>query len=155
MESSYMSEHIAAQPVRIHINRQPYESPNPTSGEALYDLGGVAQHERLYREVGGDKEDVAVPRDGAHLNLKQDEHFYSQKVFAIFVNTDEHEVEKKHISYLQVVELYLGSGGNASNEYMVKFSYGPAENPSGTLAPGQEVAVKNGMRFRVAGTGES
>jgi hypothetical protein len=141
--------------VRIHINRKAYQSPNPTTGEALYVLGDVPNHESLYREVGGDKEDKLVPRDDAHIHLTEDEHFYSQKVFSIFVNTDEHDVEKKEISYARVVELYLGSGGKPSNEYLVKYSHGPAENPSGTLAPGEKVKVKDGMRFRVAGTGES
>ena len=150
-----MSVNVAAQLVRIHINRQVVESPNPTTGEALYVLGDVGKHEKLYREVGGDKEDQLIPRDDTHVHLKEDEHLYSQKVFEIFVNSDEHEVEEKHISYTQVVDLYLGSGGKPSNEYLVKFSHGPAENPSGTLAPTQEVAVKDGMRFRVAGTGES
>jgi hypothetical protein len=95
------------------------------------------------------------PRDDEPVHLQEDEHFYSQEVFAIFVNTDEHEIDHKHISYAQVVELYLGSGGSPSNEYLVKFSHGPAENPSGTLAPGQKVTVKDGMRFRIAGTGKS
>ena len=27
--------------VRIHIDQKPYESPNPTTGEALYKLGHV------------------------------------------------------------------------------------------------------------------
>src|SRR5580693_3730414 len=150
-----MTDNVAAQLMRIHINRQAFESPDPTTGEALYLLGEIPTHERLYREVDGDKEDKPVPRDGTHLHLKEDEHFYSEVVFSIFVNTDEHEIEEKHISYLQVVELYLGSGGKPSNEYLVKFSHGPVENPSGTLAPGQKVKVKNDMRFRVAGTGES
>jgi hypothetical protein len=154
-EGVEMSVDVAAQLVRIHINRQVFESPNPTSGEALYVLGDVGKHERLYREVGGDNEDKLIRRDDAHVHLKEDEHFYSQKLFEIFVNSNEHEVEEKHISYAQVVELYLGSGGKPSNEYLVKFSHGPVENPSGTLAPGQKVAVKDGMRFRVAGTGES
>ena len=154
-EGAEMSGNVAAQPVRIHINRQVYESPNPTTGEALYVLGEIPAHERLYREVDGDMEDKRVPRDDTPLHLKEDEHFYSDKVFVIFVNTDEHEIEKTHISYRQVVELYLGSGGKPSNEYLVKYSHGPAENPKGTLAPGQEVVVKDGMRFRVAGTGES
>jgi hypothetical protein len=150
-----MSVDAMAQLVRIHINREAFDSPNPTSGEALYGLGEIPAQERLYREVDGDKEDKPVPRDDAHFHLKEDEHFYSQEVFSIFVNTDDHVVEEKHISYAQVVDLYLGSGGKPSNEYLVKYSHGPAENPSGTLAPGQKVAVKDGMRFRVAGTGES
>jgi len=141
--------------VRIHINREPYESPDPTTGDALYMLGSIPRHEKLYREVGGDKEDKFVPRDDEHVHLTKDEHFYSQKVFSIYVNSDEHDVDKKEISYAQVVDLYLGSGGKPSNEYLVKYSHGPVENPSGTLAPGQKVMVKDDMRFRVAGTGES
>ena len=54
-----------------------------------------------------------------------------------------------------MVELYLGDGGKPPNEYLIKYSRGPAENPSGTLPPGGKVKVKDGMRFRVAGTGES
>lgn len=75
--------------------------------------------------------------------------------FSVLVNGDEHQVEEKEIAYAQVVDLYLGSGGKPSNEYLVKYSHGPIANPSGTLAPGQKVMVKDGMRFRVAGTGES
>ena len=141
--------------VRVHINREPYHSPNPTTGEALYVLGSIPKNEKLYREVGGDKEDEVVPRDDAHVHLAEDAHFYSEEVFSIFVNGDEHDVDEKMISYAQVVDLYLGSGGKSSNEYLVKYSHGPMENPSGTLAPGQKVKVKDGMRFRVAGTGES
>jgi hypothetical protein len=73
----------------------------------------------------------------------------------ILVNQDEHEINEEQISYTQVVDLYLGSGGKPSNEYLIKYSHGPVENPSGTLAPAQKVKVKNGMRFRVSGTGES
>ena len=73
----------------------------------------------------------------------------------IYVNQDEHQIDTHEISYERVVDLYLGEGGKASKEYLVKYSHGPAQNPSGTLTPGQEVKVKNDMRFRVSGTGES
>jgi len=142
--------------VRIHINREPRQSPNPTTGDALYGLGDIPKHEKLFREAGdGDKEDKLIPRGDEHVHLKEDAHFYSQKVVTIIVNTDEHDVDEKEITYAQVVQFYLGSGGKPSAEYIVKYSHGPAENPSGTLAPGQKVKVKDGMRFRVAGTGES
>jgi hypothetical protein len=75
--------------------------------------------------------------------------------FKIFVNQDQHDIDTGKISYERVVDLYLGEGGKPSKEYLVKYSHGPAENPAGTLAPGQEVKVKNDMRFRVSGTGES
>lgn len=150
-----MSENGKQHLVRIHIDREAYESPNPTPSEALYDLANIPKHQELFREVGGDQEDKLVPRDSTAFHLKPDEHFYSQKVFSILVNGDEHDVDTKKISYARVVDLYLGSGGKPSNEYLVKYSHGPVENPSGTLAPGQKVKVKDGMRFRVAGTGES
>ena len=150
-----MSVDAATHLVRIHINRKVHQSPNPTTSEALYALGDIPKHEKLYREVSGDKEDQVVPRDGTPVHLTADEHFYGQEAIAILVNQDEHEVDDEDISYIQVVSLYLGSGGKPSNEYLVKYSHGPVENPSGTLAPGQKVQVKDGMRFRVAGTGES
>jgi Multiubiquitin len=150
-----MSENLAAALSRIHINRKPYESLNPTTGEALYTLGDIPKRQKLYREIDGDKEGKPVSRDDPHVHLREGEHFYSEDVFSIFVNSDEHEIDEKKISYAQVVELYLGSGGKPSNQYLVKYSHGPAENPSGTLLPDEKVTVKNGMRFRVAGTGES
>ena len=120
-----MSVNVAAHLVRIHINREAYQSPNPTTGEALYLLGNIPKHEKLYREVGGDKEDKLVSRDDDAVHLTEDEHFYSQEVFSIFVNGDEHDAEEKEISYVQVVDLFLGSGGKTSNEYLVKYSHGP------------------------------
>jgi hypothetical protein len=73
----------------------------------------------------------------------------------IIVNQDEHEVAKGKISYEEIVALYLSRGGAASNEYLIKYSRGSSHNVSGTLAPGNKVEVKDGMRFRVSGTGES
>jgi hypothetical protein len=73
----------------------------------------------------------------------------------IYVNQDQHEIDTHKISYERVVDLYLGEGGKPSKEYLVKYSHGPSENPTGTLAPGEEVKVKDDMRFRVSGTGES
>jgi hypothetical protein len=78
-----------------------------------------------------------------------------KRKYEIFVNEDKHEIETHAISYERVVDLYLGEGQPPSKQYVIKYSHGPSENPSGTLAPGEEVKVKNGMRFRVSGTGES
>jgi hypothetical protein len=73
----------------------------------------------------------------------------------IYVNQDLHEIDTQKISYERIVDLYLGEGGKPSKEYLVKYSHGPSANPTGTLAPAQEVEVKNDMRFRISGTGES
>jgi hypothetical protein len=77
------------------------------------------------------------------------------KNVTITVNQDDHEVAKEKISYEEVVTIYLSDGGVASTEYLIKYSRGHSNNVSGTLAPGKEVMIKDGMRFRVSGTGES
>lgn len=79
----------------------------------------------------------------------------TDKTVTIFVNQDEHEVEKEKISYEEIVALYVKDGGAPSNEYLVKYSRGHSDNVSGTLTAGNEVMVHDGMRFRVSGTGES
>lgn len=78
-----------------------------------------------------------------------------EKIVTIVVNQDEHKFAKAKITYADVVALYLQDGGASSTEYLIKYSRGHSANISGTLAPGQEVMVKDGMRFRVSGTGES
>ncbi len=78
-----------------------------------------------------------------------------KKTVTILVNQDEHEVKNEKISYDEVVTLYLSDGGASSTEYLIKYSRGHSSNVTGTLAPGSKVMVKDGMRFRVSGTGES
>ncbi|WEK04057.1 MAG: multiubiquitin domain-containing protein [Candidatus Devosia phytovorans] len=73
----------------------------------------------------------------------------------IFVNQNKHEVGTQRVSYSEITAFYLSDGGAASTEYLVKYSRGPAANPSGTLAPGNKVKIKDDMRFRISGTGES
>lgn len=49
--------------VRVHIDEKPYESPNPTTGEALYKLSHVQPGYDLFREVKGDREDPIIEND--------------------------------------------------------------------------------------------
>jgi hypothetical protein len=58
-----MSQIDIEQTVRIHIDREPYESHNPTTGEALYKLGGVAEHHDLFLGEVGDHEDELIERN--------------------------------------------------------------------------------------------
>lgn len=75
--------------------------------------------------------------------------------YSIIVGQDEHKWPDEEIAYKDVVAFYLQDGGAKSNEYLVKYSDGPKVNPHGTLSPAGQVIVKNGMHFRVSGTGES
>lgn len=142
--------------VRIHIDREPYETVTPTTGAALYELAGIGAHLELFREATGDNEDELIPRSDTLVHLSQDEHFYSQKVFAIVVNARPHEVAQRHLGYAEAVALaFPGSVAGPDIIYTVIYRKGPHPNPKGTLMPGETVAIKDGMTFNVTQTNRS
>lgn len=142
--------------VRIHIDRVAFKSPNPTTGEALYELGHVAKHRELFREVGGDHEDEFVPRDDLGVRLKEDEHFYSQKAITIIVNAEPKDVVETRLTFDEVVKLAFPVTPKGANiMFTVVYRKGPPENSKGTLLEGQSVRVKKGMIFDVTSTDRS
>lgn len=143
-------------PVRIHIDREPHETPNPTTGAALYQLGDVGEHHDLFRELDGNQEDELIDRHAAEVHVKQDEHFYSKKVFTIVVNTEEKEVAKNHVSFEELVQLAFEKPPTGPNILItIDYGMGPPKNPSGSLLAGQSVRIKNGMIFDVTATDRS
>jgi len=142
--------------VRIHIDREAYESPSPTTGEALYEIAHIPAHRELFREVGGDHEDPLVPRDTAAIRLKQDDHFYSQKAVTILVNGEPYEETETRISFEQVVKLaYPVRPSGTCIEFTVTYRNGPPANPKGSLTAGHSVKIKNRMIFDVTPTDRS
>lgn len=151
-----MSVSVTAHLVRIHIDREPCESPNPTTGHALYALANVPAHRELFREVGGDREDELIPRDGEELHLKEDGHFYSQKTVAVIINGEAHEVVETRLSFEEVVKLaYPVPPTGTCIEFTVTYRDGPPKNPKGTLTAGHSVKIKNKMKFDVTATDRS
>jgi Multiubiquitin len=147
-----MSEHE----VRIHIDRQPYESPDPTTGAALYILGKISGHRELFREVDGDHEDELVPNDAASVRLKKDEHFYSERDFHIIVNARQKVVTQKVLSFAQIVALAFDNPPTAPNlMFTVTYRNVPRQNPEGSLLEGQSVKIKDKMVFNVTPTDKS
>jgi hypothetical protein len=62
----------------IHIDKKEYRSPSPTTGTALYALGGVnPDGYDLFEEVQGSGDDRLIPNDGTEIELRDGEHFYS------------------------------------------------------------------------------
>ena len=146
--------------VRIHIDQEQYESPNPSSGEALYRLGNVLPGLDLYREVTGDREDKIIPNGPEIVHLEEDEHFHSgppdKKEVTIIVNGTPHEVPRGKITYAQVVTLDVPDyPQHPEIIYSVKYKDGPRHKPEGILPPGGSVEVREGMVFTVTPTGES
>ncbi|MGC2161526.1 MAG: multiubiquitin domain-containing protein [Silvibacterium sp.] len=142
--------------VRIHIDREAYESWNPTTGEALYELAHIAHHSELFQEVGGDHEDREVPRDATVIHLQQDEHFYSQKAVTIFVNGEPHEETEIHLSFEAVVKIaYPVTPAGVCIEFTVIYRNGPPANPKGSLTAHHSVKIQNRMIFDVTPTDRS
>jgi hypothetical protein len=75
------------------------------------------------------------------------------KTVSIYVNTVAHNVPHQKISYETLIGLAFP--GATGTNYIVKYYRGNSDNLTGTLPPGGEVMVKDGMDFRITGTGES
>ena len=146
--------------VRIHIDRLPHESANPTTADALYALGKVREHHELYREAQGDHEDAPVPRGQETIHLTEDEHFYSaedhKKGIKIIVNARQETVYRHRLSYEQVVKLAFPTPppGDIVG-YTVTYYKGHEHQHEGTLTAGKSVRVCNGMIFNVTPTNRS
>ena len=146
--------------VRIHIDQKPYESPNPTNGEALYRLGQVQPGYDLFREVKGDKEDPVIENDDEPIHLREDEHLHSgpaqPRKYTIIVNGRKKIVTTKRVSFGEIVKLAFPTPPEGANIlYTVSYEDGPRINPQGSLKEGQSVVVKNWMIFNVTATDKS
>ena len=149
-------EHI----VSIHIDEKPYESPNPTTGEALYKLGHIPLGYDLFREVRGDREDPIVENDDEPVHLRENEHFHSgpaqPRKYTIIVNGQQKVVTTRKVSFQEIVKLAFPTPPTGTNIlYTVSYEDGPRVNPQGSLKEGQSVVVKNWMIFNVTATDKS
>jgi hypothetical protein len=141
--------------VRIHIDQQPHESPNPTTGEALYTLGHVPAGLELYREVRGDKEDPPIRNGPETVHLKEDEHFHSgpPREITIYVNTRKKTTTAWELTFEQIVALAFDPVP-ANALFTTTYQHG-VDDREGSLRPGQKVRITDGMYFNVTETGES
>ena len=124
--------------VRIHIDQNPYDSPDPTTGEALYALGQVAEGFILFREIRGEEDDTEVPKTSEVIDLRPGEHFYTRprekKEITVIVNAQERTVTEKHLSFVEVVALAFDPVPSGPNIlFTVSYWNGPRPNPEGTM----------------------
>lgn len=140
------------------VNGRSMQWPFPTiKGSEILKLAEVSDDLELVLEREDTADGVVDETGVVNLAERGQEQFKTRKpkVPSIWVNETKHKFDRPKIAYDEVVALYLGAGNAQAAEYLVKYSKGPPENIKGTLAPGAQVVIKNGMRFRVSGTGES
>jgi hypothetical protein len=156
--SEIQAENAGHGPVRVHIDQNPYESPNPTTGSALYTLAGIHHEHELFREVEGEREDELVSNDGHEFRLRQDEHFHSgkERKFKIIVNLEAVIVAKRVLTFREVVKLaYPNVQDGPDVVYTVTYKKAAGPQRDGTLDEGQSVEIKNGTIFNVRRTDRS
>lgn len=142
--------------VKIHIDNRHYNSPDPTTGEALYALADIGPRKDLFREVDGEEADQPIPRDGTVIDLIEDEHFYSDRVFTIIVNTEDKEVTERRQSFNDLVLLAFNPPPTGPNVgFTITYRKGPAANRKGSVVEGGSVRIKEGMIFDVTPTDRS
>ena len=146
--------------VRVHIDQKPYDSPNPTTGEALYSLGKVPGELELYREVSGNREDRPIPNTPDTIHLKEDEHFHSgpaqSKDITIIVNGRQKVVTTRELSFREIVALAFEPVPTGENIlFTITYRRGPHGHAEGTLLEGTTVKIKEGMIFNVTATDKS
>lgn len=73
----------------------------------------------------------------------------------IIVNTREHRVRERVITYEYVVSLAFPNPDYNNKVYTVKYTDGVPPNSEGSLSPGDKVRVKNGTIFSVSATDKS
>jgi hypothetical protein len=156
MEVNMEKDHPNHNEVNILIDNKKVESPNPTTGVALYALAHILSEKELFREVQGDNEDVPIPRNEDKIHLKMYDHFYSEKEFKIIVNTREKIVTEKELSFDEIVSLAFENPPSGPNIlFTITYRKGPHKNPEGSLLEGGTVKIKKGMVFNVIHTNKS
>ena len=78
------------------------------------------------------------------------------KEITIIVNGREKVVDKKELSFLEIVALAFETPPTGPNiVFTITYRRGHGDKPEGTLLPGETVTIKQGMIFNVTATDKS
>lgn len=142
---------------RFKVDGQQFESVNQIiTGLELRQLAGLTTDTELYIDVPHGWQDHFVSCDD-QIDLGKpgiDKFITLREKIVIFVNGTPHDYKKEKVIYEKIVELAHVPAQSAAG-YIVKYSNGPRQNPSGLMSPGTEVYVCNKMDFNVRSTHQS
>ena len=134
-----------------------YESRNQfVTGLEIRQAAGLTADAELYVDMPQGWQDHFVGCDDRiDLGKPSVEKFITLgKKTVIFVNGTPYDYHKEKVTFEQIVEMaHVPAQGAAG--YIVKYSNGPKQNPSGLMSPGTEVYVRNKMDFNVRSTHQS
>jgi len=157
MEKTILSDPKGHKTYHFKVDGKNYESRNQiVTGLEIRELAGLSADSELYVDMPQGWQDHYVSCDD-HIDLGKPgvEKFITLgKKTVIFVNGTPYEYHKEKVTFEQIVEFaHVPAQGAAG--YIVKYSNGPRQNPSGLMSPGTEVYVCNKMDFNVRSTHQS
>ena len=128
-------------------------------GVQIRQLGNISSEDELYLDIKeGWQDDRILDDEIVDLARPGRERFFSKgvdKEITIIVNSRDKAWNKKTISFDEVITLKDGISGNGNKAYTITYSDGPRTNPSGEMAKGDVVDVKNKMKFYATATDKS
>lgn len=155
-----MNQEIQRHPlvVRVHIDKQLYESPTPATGAELYELAHIPTGVQLFKEGSNSDDDALIASDGTSVELQNGDHFRTGKPertgTTIYVNTDPVDWVRPQVSYEELVKLAFPDGPFDGNvRYSVTWT--KPDGSEGAVLRGGKVRVVEGMKFDVRNTDKS
>lgn len=128
------------------------------SGRTLVLLAGrdPAEFEAWVDARGGEDRPLE-PDETVSLETAEVERFVVRPISVlIYVNTRPKTLDKRQLTYMEVVKLGFPDGPfNENIVYTIDYMNGPPQNPEGQLVAGDSVYLKRGMRFNVTPTDKS
>ncbi|MDO1449513.1 multiubiquitin domain-containing protein [Rhodocytophaga aerolata] len=128
-------------------------------GSQIREQGKISPEDEIYLDnKEGWEDDPILDDEFVDLARPGKEHFYSKRIgteIILIINGRDRSWSKKTISFAEVIHLKDGTGENGSKAYTITYTDGHPQNPSGEMAKGEVVRVKNQMRFYVTATDKS
>lgn len=157
MEKSIFPAPQGHKTYHFKVDGRNFESRNQiVSGLEIRQAAGLPAVAELYVDMPHGWQDHFVSCDD-QIDLGKpgvEKYISLGKKTVIFVNGTPYDYHKEKVTYEQIVEL-AHVPGQGSLGYIVKYSNGPKQNPSGLMSPGTEVYVRNKMDFNVKSTHQS
>lgn len=128
------------------------------SGATIKRLAGVPSATTdVWFDAAGGQDRLVEDKEMVDLAISGTERFITRSIrITIKVNSRDREVDRRVLTYWEIVKLaYPEAVPSDQIIYSIDYSFGPRQNPSGSLVEGQSVLVKEGMKFYVTPTDKS
>lgn len=143
----------------IRVDKEKFRVQSPITAEEILIVAGLKPAEYVLVQKFHEGKRVELEADQI-VDLREPgvERFKSKltKIISIIVNGQEHAVQEKHLSFMDLVVLGFGEGANGANVcFTIGYRRNKGNKEEGSLVEGETVKIKEGMIFNVTRTDKS